>query len=98
MIDMEEAIRVQARRFCTVSNRMLHVPESEVGVVCGLLVISDLLVSGCLLIVVSRTLMMVGCATVSQLTTCGHMTLLRPTFTAVIVGITGFIRPLSSQI
>jgi hypothetical protein len=96
MTDMQKTICMQSRRFCTVSNRMLSVPVSEVGVVRGLFVVPGLLVSGCLLIVIGRTLVMVGCATVSQLTTCGHMILLRPTITAVIVAITGVILPHSS--
>jgi hypothetical protein len=40
MIDMQKAICMQLRRFCTASNRMLRVPVSEVGVVCGLLIFS----------------------------------------------------------
>ena len=58
MLDMQKAICMQLRRFCSVSNCMLSVSVSEVGVVRGLLVISGQLVFGRFLIVVSRTLMM----------------------------------------
>jgi hypothetical protein len=69
MLDMQKAICMKLRGFCSASNRVLSVSVSEVGVVRGPLVISGQLVFSCLLIVVSCTLMMARRATVSHFTT-----------------------------
>jgi hypothetical protein len=63
---MQEVLGMLFRRFSIVTNRVLSVSVSEVGVVCGLLVIPGFLVFRRLLVMVGRPLKVTSRAKVSQ--------------------------------